>query len=237
MPGTEIIVSNPLNNTHYASLDLVPASLHLDDSEIELAASQTGNAIQSEWIKRTLLANWLERTKLDKQYDYVIVDCPPATKIVSQNAIALSHGYIVPVVPEAVMERGAPHLVDLIRTGIDERLHALSKFGEKRTLYVRNTRLAGIVITRIKTAPNAYSGFTNDHTEHLHALQQKWGGDLLKPYIRDGTGIPESLTASVPVYDREFSPWGELTQNVGKRGFAKQFRELVAAIKDRVDAL
>ena len=94
----------------YSSLDMVPASLQLDDIEIELTATHQGNAIQSEWNKRTLLCRWIEETKLDKLYDYIIFDCPPATKIVSQNAIAASHGYIIPVVPEAVMERGAPHL-------------------------------------------------------------------------------------------------------------------------------
>ncbi len=231
LPGADIVIANPLNDEDYASLDLVPASLNLDDTEIELAASQTGNAIQSEWIKRTLLAEWLDETGLSNEYDYIIVDCPPATKIVSQNAIALSHGYIIPVVPEAVMERGAPHLVDLIRTGIDERLQALSKFGEKRNSYVKSTKLTGVVITRIKTSGPALSGYTNDHTEHLRALQQKWGSELLKPYIEDGTGISESLTQGIPVYDREH------TQNVGGRGFGTQFRALVKSVKKRMDAL
>lgn len=108
MPGKEIIWSDPLQDAHYKTLDLVPASLDLDDTEIELTASHHGNAIHSEWDKRTLICRWIEETNVDEKYDYIIFDCPPATKIVSQNAIAASHGYVVPVVPEAVMERGAP---------------------------------------------------------------------------------------------------------------------------------
>ena len=152
LPGPEVIVKSPRND--YPNVDLIPASLHLDDTEIELAGSQTGNAITSEWTKRTLLCRWLEETGLDAQYDYIIVDCPPATKIVSQNAIALSHGYIVPVVPEAVMERGAPHLVDLIGSGIDAKLQLLAKFGDKHRLFVPSTRLVGLVITRIHRRPH-----------------------------------------------------------------------------------
>src|SRR5439155_24533664 len=151
MPGSEIIAKNPLNDKNYETLDLVPASLELDDTEIELTASQMGNAITSEWVKRTLLCQWLEETGLDEAYEYIIIDCPPATKIVSQNAIALSHGYVVPVVPEAVMERGAPHLVHLIRDRIDEKLRLLSNFGQDvqhRSLYVEQTKLVGLVITR-----------------------------------------------------------------------------------------
>jgi len=53
MPGDEIVIKASRRN--YPSMDLLPASLHLDDTEIELTATQVGSAIQSEWIKRTLL--------------------------------------------------------------------------------------------------------------------------------------------------------------------------------------
>lgn len=41
--------------------------------------------------KRTLICRWLEESGVDDEYDLIIFDCPPATKIVSQNAIAASH--------------------------------------------------------------------------------------------------------------------------------------------------
>lgn len=235
LPGVEIIVESPLAG--YEELDIVPASLQLDDTEIELAASQVGSAIASEWTKRTLLCQWLEAAKVDREYDYIIFDCPPATKIVSQNAIAASHGYIVPVVPEAVMERGAPHLVSLLKNGIDAKLKALAKFGDKRRFYVRNTKLIGLVVTQIKTSGAAYSGYTNDHTEHLRLLQRNWGASLLKPYIPEGTGVPETLTAGVPVFDREYSYNRQLTQNIGRRGIASAYRDLVANLKSAIDSL
>jgi cellulose biosynthesis protein BcsQ len=86
------------------------------------------------------------------QEAHIIFDCPPATKIVSLNAIAASHGYILPVVPEAVMERGAPHLAGMIRTGIDAKLKALAMVGTtaKRSMHVADTKLVGLVITRLK---------------------------------------------------------------------------------------
>ncbi|MDN7956858.1 AAA family ATPase [Burkholderia orbicola] len=114
---------------HYSTLDIVPASLQLDDIEIDLTASHHGNAIHSEWDKRTLVCRWLEEAGIDETYDYIIFDCPPATKLVSQNAIAASHGYIIPVIPEAVMERGAPHLKSMIQSGIDTKLKALATMG------------------------------------------------------------------------------------------------------------
>ena len=119
------------------------------------------------------MCRWLEETGLDDKYDYIVFDCAPATKIVSQNAIAASHGYVVPIVPEAVMERGAPHLRDMIRSGIDQRLRALAAMGEARSMFVPDTQLIGLVVTRIQVAGNAASGFTNDHTQHLRSMQRQ----------------------------------------------------------------
>jgi chromosome partitioning protein len=236
LPGTNIVIRNPIRGNRYPTLDLVPANLHLDDTEIQLTGTHIGDAISSEWSKRTLLCQWLEATGLDSQYKYIIIDCPPATKIVSQNAIALSHGYIVPVVPEAVMERGAPHLVNLIQTGINANLARLAAHVTPPPTYVANTQLVGLVITRIQTSGGS-SGYTNDHTTHLNELRRRWGRDLLTPYIVSGTGISESLTLGLPVYDTEYTRSGQLTQNVGERGLAEQYRKLTANLKSRIDRL
>ncbi len=132
MPGSEIIVNNFMGNRvvtpidRYQSLDLVPSALALDDTEIEMTGyhDPVGYSVP-EWSKRTLLCNWIEGTGVDDNYDYIIFDCPPATKIVSQNAIAASHGYIVPVVPDLLMQLGVAHLIGMIRDGIDRRLNGL----------------------------------------------------------------------------------------------------------------
>ena len=233
-PIGEIIVRNPVrrmrSRENYDDMDLVPASLSLDDVEIELTASHQGNAIQSEWNKRTLICRWIEENGIDERYDYIIFDCPPATKIVSQNAIAASHGYLIPVVPEAVMERGAPHLHQMVRTGIDDRLKALAlmKEANPRPIHVPDTRLVGVVVTRIQTA-RAKSGYTDDHTQHLRSLQTRWGKKLLKPCISQGTGVSQALSEGIPAYDLG------RTQNIGHRGIHRQFQELTEQIKRRMD--
>jgi chromosome partitioning protein len=237
LPGVEIIEKQAVrqlpNSAHYKNLDIIPASLELDDVEIDLTASHHGNAIHSEWNKRTLVCRWLEETGIDSEYDYIIFDCPPATKIVSQNAIAASHGYVIPVVPEAVMERGAPHLVAMIKNGIDDRLKALGAASptQKRIMHVPDTKLAGLVITRIRTHGPASSGYIDDHTQHLASLQRTWKTHLLKPYIEEGTGVSQALAQGVPVYDRGS------TQNVGGRKLDRMYRDLTTALKARIDAL
>ena len=233
LPGTEIVHDARFGeHRSYSQLvDIVPANLDLDDTEIDLTSSHQGNAIQSEWNKRTLVCRWLEETELDEEYDYIVFDCAPATKVVSQNAIAASHGYIVPIVPEAVMERGAPHLYNMIRSGIDRKLQDLARMGESRAMFESDTRLVGLVITRIQVAGNSASGYTNDHTQHLRSMQRRWRKRLVKPYVKQGAGVGEAMTDRVPVYDRRG------TQNVGRREIDRQFRELTATLKARMDEL
>jgi chromosome partitioning protein len=235
MPGREVIIEDPLRLQHrwsmYQNMHLAPASLQLDDIEIELTASHHGNAIQSEWDKRTLIFRWIEEVGADDDYDYIIFDCPPATKIVSQNAIAASHGYIIPVVPEAVMERGAPHLFEMVKNGIDKRLNALAAMGTRRLMHVPDTALVGLVITRIQPHGPAYSGFIDDHTQHLGSLRRRWDDRLVEPYIVQGTGVSQALADGVPVYDRRG------TQNIGDRGIDRMYRQLTDELKRRIDEL
>ena len=248
LPRKEIVhgVNFGNNPAYQKRINIVPADLDLDDTEILLTQARQGESEQSEWSKRTLICRWLEETKLDEKYDYVIFDCAPATKIVSQNAIAASHGYIVPVVPEAVMQRGAPHLRNLIESGIDRKLKDWRRWGKKenlfgqtmfgRALFVPNTKLVGLVVTQIKVAGRAHSGYTNDHTQHIESLKRQWGKRLVEPYILQGAGVGEAITRRVPVYDVSMYDH-RFYQNVCGRGIDQQFKDITATLKDRVDKL
>ena len=98
MPKAEIVIENAFEDD-YPNLDFVSAQFELDDTEIDLASTTYGNANLSDWEKRTLLADWMDQIDAQKHYDYVVFDCPPATKIVSQNALAASDCYVIPVIP------------------------------------------------------------------------------------------------------------------------------------------
>ena len=116
----------------------------------------------------------------------------------------------------------------MMKSGIDAKLKALVPFGESRAFHVPDTRLIGLVITRIQRASG---GFTNDHRQHLSSLERLWKDALMKPYIYQGAGVYEAISDGVPVYNRHNS------QNVGGRGIDKQYLELTYGIKGRIDAL
>ncbi|MGV1905683.1 ParA family protein [Agrobacterium cavarae] len=208
MPGAEIITKEPLKtfSSHpYPNLDIVAAQFELDDTEIEMASTTMGGPTVSEWEKRTLIAQWLDKIKADELYDYIIFDCPPATKLVSQNALAASNYFVVPVIPDEMSTRGVTHFRQLVETKVDGKLEFLRKAAgisdsEVPKHYFPKTRLAGIAPFMAKPAGNADSGYTNIHTQQLSALKRQWGADVLNTVVKSLTGIPETMSAGWPVW-------------------------------------
>jgi chromosome partitioning protein len=209
MPGAEIIFKNPLHARQpkydlYPTLDLVPAQFELDDTEIELASTTMGGPTVSEWSKRTLLAEWLDSIDVDG-YDYVVFDCPPATKLVSQNAIAASNYFVVPVIPDELSSRGVTHFRHLVAEKIDKKLEFLRgaagvAAADVPASYVPSTKMAGIVPFMAKSAGNAASGMTNIHTRQIKNLRKLWKADVVNTIVRSRTGIAESMEAGWPVW-------------------------------------
>ena len=235
LPGKNIICKKPYKSD-YPNLDLIPATLQLDETELDLTSTTMGDSIESEWNKRTLICKWIEENNVDKDYDYIIFDCPPATKLVTQNVIATSHGYIIPAIPDAVSTRGIPHLIERVFTKIDRKFSGLAEYlnakGKKiYNTYIPSTKLTGIVICKIKTHGMAYSGYTSDHTHHLNNIKTMFPKDLVEPYIVEGVGVPECLSRGYPVYDYPD------TQNVKNRQFVELFKTLTSNLKKRIDNL
>lgn len=242
MPGREIITLNPTYDLLggagqeldlYYLVDVVPASLDLDTIEIELTSTQRGSPIRSEWNKRTLICRWLEETGCEDEFDYIIFDCPPATNIVSQNAIAASHGYIVPVIPEAVMQRGLPHLRETVKY-IDRMLEAYCELSlrEPREIYVPETKLIGLAVAWRRGGGGRDE--IQDHRRHLANLQNEWGDNLFQPYIPHTTLVSKALARNIPVYNLPESDID--TWEVRGREIHEHYQALVTAIKERIDA-
>jgi chromosome partitioning protein len=235
MPGQEIILKNPLHArtpqyNFYPNLDLVPAQFELDDTEIELASTTVGSATVSEWQKRTLLAEWIDAVSADKAYDFIVFDCPPATKLVSQNVLAASDYFLIPVIPDVMSSRGVTHFRNLVE-GIDKKLHfwktgAAIPSGDVPKAYVPKIELAAIVPYMAKYAGRAESGFTNVHTEQLASLRRLWGTDLVDTVVKHLTGVAEAMDFGWPIWNLK------ATQNIKK--VSPELRKVCGEIEARI---
>lgn len=119
------VIFKNIYNEQY-SFDFIPATMFdysnspypqgLDDLQIEIASTQFGEFTTINHV--SLLANFFHEYNLEELYDYILIDCPPANNLTTQNALVVSDYFLIPTVMDALSSNGTIHLVNLIEKTI-----------------------------------------------------------------------------------------------------------------------
>jgi len=109
--------------------DLVPANQELAGAEVELV----GMAHREVRLKDAL-------AEVEPEYDYILVDCPPALNLLTVNGLTAAHAVMIPMQCEYYALEGLSDLVQTIRKVRAHLNPALEIEGLLRTMYdPRNT--------------------------------------------------------------------------------------------------
>lgn len=107
-----VITPERINKITKAPLDLICSHLGLINVDLELAVmlgGATPRQQKNNFLRvYSLLLRGLE--DLNKQYDIVLIDCPPNFNIVTKNALVASDYYIVPAKPDYLSTLGIEQL-------------------------------------------------------------------------------------------------------------------------------
>jgi len=90
--------------TEIENLDLVPANIQLAGAEIEL----TNTKHREKTLKEKM-------NLLDKEYDFIIIDCPPSLGLLSLNALTASNTVLIPIQCEYYSLEGVGQLIDTVK--------------------------------------------------------------------------------------------------------------------------
>lgn len=109
--------------------DLVPANRDLAGAEIELVALEQRESRLREAVRDCV-----------SEYDFILLDCPPALNLLTVNALVAAHAVLIPMQCEYYALEGLSDLVQTVKR-IRERLNpGLEIDGLLRTMYdPRNT--------------------------------------------------------------------------------------------------
>lgn len=101
-------IENTIIKTKYKNLYVLPANINLAGIDIELEQTQnTQTTSKSERLKEHI-------NKIKDNYDYIIIDCPPALGIITTNALTASDSVIIPVQCEYFALEGITQLLKAI---------------------------------------------------------------------------------------------------------------------------
>lgn len=131
-------------------VDLISSHLELINVDMELATMYGGNTdrtIRSSFLKLfSRLKKGIE--KLEEQYDYVLIDCPPNFNIVTQNAIIASDYYLVPTKADYLSTMGIDQL-DMHVKLLAEKYNSYVSETTDGTYANVNINMLGVVFTML----------------------------------------------------------------------------------------
>ena len=98
------------------TLDLLPSSLQLIDLQDKLTLMPAGQFGTRNPV--TILLRGIK--DILKDYDYILVDCPPNLGYITLNGLRIASGYIIPTIPDVLSTYGIPQIVTRINRFSDE---------------------------------------------------------------------------------------------------------------------
>ncbi|APT88899.1 ParA family protein [Corynebacterium sp. MSK006] len=134
----EASIHSALMHTRVPGLDLVPANIDLSAAEIQLV---------NEVGREQTLARALRPVVRD--YDFIILDCQPSLGLLTVNALACSHGVIIPMECEYFSLRGLALLTDTVEKVRDRLNFDLDILGILVTMFDRRTTHSREVMSRV----------------------------------------------------------------------------------------
>ncbi|MBR4741793.1 MAG: ParA family protein [Desulfovibrio sp.] len=110
-------IDKAIHKTRSDFLDIIPASTNLVGVELELVDKMAREFFLDECIKG-----------LKKEYDYIIIDCPPSLGLITLNALCASQELLIPLQCEFFALEGIVKLlqtVDLVKKRLNPKLEVL----------------------------------------------------------------------------------------------------------------
>jgi len=132
-------ISDSIIKTEFKNLSLVPSSMDLAGSEIELASVENRESA----LKKAFAS-------IRTNYDYIIIDCPPSLGLITTNALNASDTILIPIQCEYYALEGLAQLMNTMRIVKRHYNDNLDVEGVLLTMYDGRLNLTQQVVDEVK---------------------------------------------------------------------------------------
>ena len=162
--------------TSFANLSIIPANMDLSSADIELLSSERRGFMLRQALAQTSFRN----------FDFILIDCPPSLNLLTVNAMIGAHSLLVPLQSEFFALEGLSQLMLTVR--------------EVRQTANPDLRLEGVVLTMFDRRNNLSQLVEKDARENLGTL-------VFNTIIPRNVRLSEAPSFAMPVlsYDPQSS--------------------------------
>ena len=139
----ECSVEDAIMESEYENLSVLPSNINLAAAEIELVGAE-----EKEYILKKAI------DKVKKNYDFVLIDCPPSLSMLTINAMCAADTVLVPIQCEYYALEGLSQLIHTINLVQDRLNPDLEIEGVVFTMYDARTNLSLQVVENVKNNLN-----------------------------------------------------------------------------------
>ncbi len=129
-----------LRRSETGRYDVIPANRELAGAELDLVELE-----RRETRLKGAIAPYL------KDYDFVLIDCPPALSLLTLNGLTAAHGVIIPMQCEYYALEGLSDLVNTIKQVHRNLNHDLEIIGLLRVMFDPRSTLANQVSAQLES--------------------------------------------------------------------------------------
>lgn len=187
-------VSQP---TKVKNVWIIPTNLQMMHIKSELSGMRSVVALRNKFTEQT-----------QRDYDYVLVDCPPDLGAFMNNALVISNYYLVPVAAEDKF--GLKGLADIFNMAAEISATELNP----------HLKLLGVLIT-------LYDSRTSNSKLMEEMLRKQLPDKLLKTMINRNTDLSQANTKDKTVFQHD-------RRAQGAKDYLALAQEVIARVEDRV---
>jgi chromosome partitioning protein len=159
-------------------ISLIPAHLDLTSAEMQLV----GTVAREQILKNKLLED-------KPDYDYLLIDCPPALGVLTINALTAVDEVFIPLEPHFLALQGLGKLLLTIEVVVKQLNKQLRLGGVVLCKYEGGTKLAGEVADEVETYLQNIAGKNNTWSK----------AKLFKTRVRKNIALAEAPSHGVPI--------------------------------------
>lgn len=175
----EVPIEDAIQKSESGKYDMLPANAELTSAEVELL----NELMREQRLKHALM-------RVEGDYDFVVIDCPPSLNMLTLNALVAANGVIIPVQCEFFALEGLSALVTTIQK--------VSKVANK------GLHIEGIVMTMYDSRTTLTGDVSNQLTQHF--------GDIVyKTAIPRNIRLAEAPSHGLSIFDYDKDSKGAIS--------------------------